>query len=444
MNRPYYALAALVVVLGGSAVAVGSARCQATTASAASSRALCASSARDLVVAASLFVQFDTSWEASRRASFAGSEQGSEQNGTPGYDDSCDYGPYRSERSDAEIDNPGGTFAEECETWPCDERIESAFRRFAERERQAVCGGDEVHCPYLSGRSVEQALDCLNRKSPDEAPADNEVANSEDECLQAYERWLAKQEAAEQTAASDSSDESAFFAEPAEDAWKTAPVATPDWITEYLSPCKPSLEEQYAQAELQAARDAAASAHGPSLSTAPASESAAYKDEYESLYNLDAYLIPDREEMQAEAAEEAETDNGPVVWSLSRIFGKVFQIMDEILPLVEEEAEELYESADEALQQWGGVYSQLAMPRDDVAVFGPYSDEFDDALIRRDQQNIEVRPTLPVETARPREMLASLAGSVRAAGQLLLTVADGLEAEAERVLSAEVEENWSR
>jgi hypothetical protein len=458
MNRPYYALAALVVVLGGSAVAVGSARCQTTTASTASSRALCASSARDLVVAAHLFVQFDTSWEASRRAVFAGSEQGSDDNMTPGYDDnmtpgyddSCGYDPYRGERYDAETggDDDVSTFAEEVESWPSDERIDSGFRKFEGCEAQRVCGGNEIHCPHLGGRSVEPSLDCLNNESADE------IANSEDECHRAYQQWLAEQEAVEQTAVSDINDESAFFAEsagdesvffaePADDAWKTAPVSTPDWISDYLGVCMPSLEEQYAQAELQAFRDAASSEYGPSLSAAPAPECAAYKDEYESLYNLDAYLIPEREEMEDEA-DEVETDNGPVVWSLGRIFGKVFQMVEEILPLVEEEAEELYDAADEALQQWRDLSSRLAMPRDDVAVFGPYSDEFDDAIISRDEQIIDAQPTLPVEASQSREMLASLAGSLRAAGQLLLTVADGLEAEAERVLSAEVEEHWSR
>jgi len=440
MNRPYYALAALVVVLGGSAVAVGSARCQTTTASTVPSRALCPSSARDLVVAANLFVQFDTSWAASRRAIFAGSAQGSDGNVTPDYPESCGYDPYRGERYDAETASRDdvGTFAEEYETWPSDERIDNGFRQFQGSEGQAVCGGDEIHCPYLGGRSVEQYY-------PQVASEDESVAKAEDDCHQAYDRWVAEEQAAKRAASNNINDESAFFAESANDAWKTAPVAIPDWICEYLSACMPSLEAQYAQAELQAARDAASSEYGPSLSASPRPESAAYKDEYESLYNLDAYLIPEREEMEEESAKEVPTDNGaPVVWSLSRIFGKVVQMFEGILPLVEEEAEELYDAADEALHQWSDVSSHLAMPRDDVAVFGPYSDEYDDAIVSRDERMIEAQPTLPLEAAQSREMLASLAGSLRAAGQLLLSVADGLEAEAERVLSAELQEHWSR
>jgi hypothetical protein len=437
MNRPYYALAALVVVLGGSAVAVGSARCQTTTASTVPSRALCASSARDLVVAANLFVQFDTSWEASRRAIFAGIAQGSDNNLTADYSESCGYDPYRGERYDAETASREdvGTFAEEYETWPSDERIDSGFRHFQGCEGQAVCGGDEIHCPYLGGCSVEQYR-------PQFASDDESAADTEDDCHRAYERWRAEEEAAKQIASNEINDESVFFAEQATDAWKTAPVATPNWITEYLGACMPSLEEQYAQAEQQAARDAALSEYGPTQSAAPARQSARYKDEYESLYNLDAYLIPEREEME-EGVEVAETDNGPVVWSLSRIFGKVARMFEEILPLVEEEAEDLYDAADEALHQWGDLSSQLAMRRDDGTVFGPYSDEYK-KIISRDEQIIDVRPTLPLEAAQSREMLSSLAGSLRAAGQLLLSVANGLEAEAERVLSAELQEHWSR
>jgi hypothetical protein len=445
MNRPYYALAALLAVLTGSAVAVGSARSQSATAFALPSRALCASSPRDLVVAANLFVQFDTSWEASRRAVFAGSKQGSDETMSPDYVDSCGYDPYRGERYDSECsrdadsgaDSDEGTYAEEVETWPSDERIESGFRQFQGCEGQAVCGGDEIHCPYLGGRMVDRDAD----DSAVESVGD-EVDVTEDDCHRAYKQWLAEQQAQEAVAAEAVNDESAFFADPAGDAWKTAPVATPDWISDYLSACQPSLEEQYAQAELQAAQDAS-SEYGATLSDSPAPESAADKSEYESLYNLDAYLIPEREE--SEATEEVETDNGPVVWSLSRIFGEVVEMVEEILPLVEEEADDLHDAVDEAWQRWNDMASQLALPRGDAAMFGPrYSEEYEDPIISRDEQIVDVEPTLPVETVQSRELLTSLADSLRAAGQLLLTVADELEAEADRVLSAEVDDYWSR
>lgn len=464
MNRPYYALAALVVVLGGSAVAVGSARCQRATASLDASRALCAAGPRDVVIAASLLVQFDTSWEASRRASFAGALQGSDDHSLSGYDDSCGYDPYRGERYDAETTDTEVTDAEitdaetqddqpqslvqEYESWPSDERIESGFRQFEDHARQPVCGGDELNCPYLAGSAGEQNAGSAAGSSPCE-----EMMAADDDCHRAHEQWLADHASDIQAAPAKCLDESAFFAESKADAWKTAPVSMPDWIADYLSACKPSLEEQYAQAELQAAQDALAE-YGPTLPAAPAPESADYKEEYESLYNLDAYLIPEREVMDEELQnewdgeqDESVVDNGPAVWSLGRIFGKVAEMFD-ILPVVEEQADDLRDAADDVLLQWNDFSAQLAMPRNDAAVAGPYGDDFgeyyDDSIISLDEQKVEREPALPVETAQSREVLTSLASSFRAAGQLLLSVADGLEAEAERVLSAQYEDNWSR
>jgi hypothetical protein len=438
MNRSYYALAALMVVLGGSAVAVGSARCHCATASIDASRALCASGPRDVVVAASLFVQFDTSWEESRRASFAGASQGSADATTADYDESCGYDPGRDEKYDAASrdDELSDTLVPEYESWPSDERLEAGFQQFAESGTLPVCGGAELHCPYFAGRCVGQECE----PSDDDSSVE-EADFTDDECQRAHEQWLAEHQNEVRGAKQESGG----------DDWKTAPVATPDWITDYLSACKPSLEEQYAQAELQAAQDAkvALEAYGPTLPEASASEGAAYQTEYESLYNLDACLIPQREVMDEQVeqkAADAEVDGGPVVWSLSRIFGKVVEVFGDVLPLAEEQADEVYDAVDEALQQWNDLSSQLAMPRDDAAVLGRYSerfsDESDDSIISRDQQNVE--PALPVETVQSREMLASLAGSLRIAGQWLLTVADGLEAEADHVLSAESEETWSR
>lgn len=447
MNRSYYALAALMVVLGGSAVAVGSARCHCATASIDASRALCASGPRDAVVAASLFVQFDTSWEESRRASFAGASQGSADAATGDYDESCGYDPCRDERYDAACggDEERETLVREYESWPSDDRLEAGFQQFEESATLPVCGGAELHCPYFAGRCVGQDCEPSNDDSSIE-----EADFTDDECQRAHEQWLAEHQR-EVHGAEECSGEAKFSEEPGSDRWKTAPVETPDWITDYLSACKPSLEEQYAQAELQAAQDAntVLEAYAPTLPAASASEGAAYQTECESLYNLDACLIPQREVMDEQVeqkADDAEVDGGPVVWSLSRIFGKVVEVFGDVLPLVEEEADEVYDAVDDALQQWNDLSSQLAMPRDDAAVLGRYSerfgDESDDSIISRDQQNVE--PSLPVETVQSREMLTSLAGSLRMAGQWLLTVADGLEAEADHVLSAESEETWSR
>lgn len=434
MNRPYYALAALVVVLAGSSLAVRPARCHSATAAAAnSSRSLCGSSPRDLVVAAHLFAHFETGWDAGEEEANSPDEQGCDIVGTSEYSDSCGYDPYCGERYDAEpaSEDVEADLAEVeasdsdygCETSASEDRIEAAFSDFERCAAPPVCGGEELRCPYFGGCGITQQRDAVIDVSP--------IENGEDECLQAYQRWLSEQEAREQAAAKVEEK----VASPCED-WKTAPVATPDWISDYLSACMPSLEAQYAEAELQAARDAAAE-YGPELPEAPAAEDVDQYGDYESLYGLDAYLIP-----KCDFAEEV-VDNGPVAWSLSRIFGKVFTMFGEVVPLVEEQADELYDAADGAWQQWNDSWSQLASLREDAEVMSPYGDYVDDSVYRT-KQFPEVAPPLPVEAAQSREIIETLAGSLRAAGQLLLKAADGLEAEAKRVLSAQHPELWSR
>lgn len=438
MNRPYYALAALVVVLAGSSLAVRPARCHSATAAAAnSSRSLCGSSPRDLVVAAHLFAHFETGWDAGEEETNSQDEQGCDIVETSEYSDSCGYDPYCGERYDAE---PAGEDVEEiaadsedsadnseygCETSESEERIEEGFSDFERSAAPPVCGGEELHCPYFGGCGITQQRDAVIDESP--------IEDGEDECLQAYQRWLAEQQAQEQAAAKV---EEEPVASPCED-WKTAPVATPDWISDYLNACMPSLEAQYAEAELQAARDAAAE-YGPELPEATAEDVDQYGD-YESLYGLDAYLIP-----KSEFAEEVVVNNGPVAWSLSRIFGKVFSMFGEVVPLVEDQADELYDAADGAWQQWNDSWSRLALIREDAEVMSPYGEYVDDFGYRADEHFPEVAPPLPVEAAKSREIIETLAGSLRAAGELLLKAADGLEAEAERVLSAEHPELWSR
>jgi hypothetical protein len=451
MNRPYYALAALVAMLGGAAAAVSPAHCHSATAGVAnSSRSLCSSSPRDLVVAANLFVHFESGWEAGLEE-YSSNEQGSDQE-TQDYDDSCGYDPYRGETYDAEVaatddtsesseSEPtaninAGTFAEECETWPSDERIDAGYRDFEGCGTPPVCGGEELHCPYIGGRLVQpyrhfeliEDYDCGERTSENDA------------CQRAHEQWLAN--------------ESAFFAEKKDEAWKTTPVTTPDWIADYLNACMPSLEEQYAAAELQAALEAEANfqpktevvapEYGPELPSAPAPTQAEYSDEYESLYNLDAYLAD-----AAEDTDEADddSDDAEIVWALIRVFGKLIGMADDF----GDDAEELLESSEEALQQWNAAAVQIASSlRTEAAIDAAYGNNVDypiysseDIIISNDEQIVGEELALPIETAESRELLYSLAEGLRIAGQLLLNVADGIEAEAKNVLSAQYDEAWS-
>ena len=507
MNRPYYALAALLAVLCGSAVAVGPARCQSTTAGAAvSSRSLCGTSTCSLMVASNLFAHFEAGLDAGVSESFSESEQGSDDNVASAYYDSCGYDPYRGERYDAETsvdsdvaepvapaksevandDNDIGTFAEECTSHFSDERIDDCYSEFEQRRGPGVCGGAEMHCPYYSGQAIQSPCHgSATEEVAEEEVADDELADSHvaDEaaenlgCEQAYDQWLVEQNSYEQClSGADFANEATSSIADQGEAWKSLPVETPEWIAEYLQESSSKLEEEYAEAELQAAREAresveaAAQEFGPSLPAAHAPDQAAYDDEYESLFDLDKYLAEEMSVDDTAAIEETGTaeetavtePNGPVVWSLGRIFGKLYRMFDEILPAVKHEAGEFFDSADGAIQQWNAMASQLVLTADEVANDGcseeyseRYSNNGDDAIFSHGEQFVpaaEIAPSLPVETAESREWIGTLAGGLRLAGQLLLVAADGLEAEIGKVLSASNEaelsasneEDWSR
>jgi hypothetical protein len=402
MNRPYYALAALLAVLCGSAVALGPVHCQDATANAeAASRSLCGSSPRNVLMAASLLAHYEAGLEA------GDSEQGSDDSAAYGYDDSCGYDPCRGEIYDAPVAEvaaerklEAGTFAEECEVWPCDERVDRSYLNFE--------------------RCYEPA----------------EVA-AELDCIRANQEWLEHQAAKQVEVLADESaffaeqltDESAFFAED----WRTAPVETPDWICDYLYGCTPTLEEQYAEAETQAAREAEQSAqaeYGPMLPGSPSPDLASYGEEYQSLYDLDAILAGNGSE------DEYPRSNGPVTRSLGRFFKSLYQLFDEFLPATGSEAGEWIDSADDAWQQFEEISTQLI----EAAPERLSANELDAPWFSHDRQIVE----LPAETVDSREVLESLADGLRWAGQAMLVAADGLEAEAERVLSARHEPGFSR
>jgi hypothetical protein len=416
MNRPYYALAALMAVLSGSAAALSPVHCQDATANAAAaSRSLCGSTPHNVLIAARLLAHFEAGSEAGH------DEQGCEDSTTYGYDDSCGYDPCRGEIYDAEVpaaevaaepstSNPRdeGTFAEECETWPSDERIDQGYLEF-ERCTEPVDFA-ELDCIRANQEWLEQQA--VKQDKPAEEPADESTFFTED-------------------TGEPLADESAFFAED----WKTAVVETPDWICDYLHGCPTTHEDQYAEAELQAARDAEQSAnaeYGPALLESPSPDLASYGEEYQSLYDLDAILSGS----DGKEAEYSRPNNGPIVWTLGRFIKNLHQLFDEILPVVEDEADGWIDSADDAWQQFEEISTELieSAPQDRAA------DELDAPWFSHHQQIVE----LPAETVDSREVLENLAGSLRWAGQALLIAADGLEAEAERVLSARHEPGFSR
>lgn len=539
MNRPYYALAALIAVLFGSSAAVGPAHCQSPTrVAAAASRSLCGMTARDCLVAANLFVHYEAGLDAGARG------QGCDNDPACSYEDSCGFDAWRGESygcesllsdggqeveywslyandfEEAAFEN-AGTFAEQQEIWPTDERsIDRSVK--VQRCYDAKSAGST--CPYYGSfdpsaaqhLSEGAAFDYWTAYKADfdywtayksdfdywtayksdfnywtayksefdywtayksdfnywtayqgdfsywtayaKLPAAPTIADLSDEfhcgqwpdeywacdsdfaCQQAQDQWLAEQEARDSVAAAEFGDESAFFEELDEsaffeqefvdDSWKTRAIETPHWIEDYLSgggrnwrdwtpeAGARDIEAEYAQAEIQAARDAGqamndvASPYGPSLAS-PVRDRASYGSHYESLYDLDAVLNYERPE------EDQSERRTSILRPLSRFIEGVLDTVDELLPKVEQETEQWLDSADQVLEHWESVSSWL-----------PAVQPYEGRMAKR------YSTMLPEEAAESREVIESLAGGVRWAGELLLAVADGIEAEAERVLSA--------
>ncbi len=438
MNRPYQALAAMLALLTGSAVAVSPARCHSATAQAAqSSRSLCASAEPTYFVGTNIFVLVVE--DAGLEAGTAG--QGSEniveetvtQDTLPNYEDSCGYDRNRGEYYHPEDSEwfPStpivGTFAEECEAWPTEERLNQRFAEFA--NPPAVCGGNELSCPYFS--------DC---------PAEmQEIA--EIDCGDGSERL---------------NDESAFFGD--DESWKTAPVEMPNWIDDYVrgntsSPAVAnplqekaqlnSIEEQYAAAEMEAARAAGMNLiQGPALAEAFPNR-ADYCREYESLFELDTILaaadssneiLADDDcmagsnanaiELTADLILEGTHPAAVIDRPISRLFSGLWLMFEEFLPRMEDDAAELYDSAHNALLQLNDLAEQatFALPAPAEAVYA--------ARVQADER-AWANHSLPEEAAESREMLTSLATGLRQAGEILFALADQMEADARAVLSAQ-------
>jgi hypothetical protein len=544
MNRPYYALAALVAMLTGSTVAIGPARCQSATAQVAtSSRSLCGLTARDYVVAANLFVHFEAGSDAGEAEDSSANEQGSEiVNDVPGYPYTCGYDPCRGEMYEADLavsDNAeevdywslyndsaeeslfvDGTDSrqEEQEAWPTDARVDERYLNFERCNPPTQCGGEQ-HCPYFGGRSwFGGDYDCwvAETKSqednfdywtayqeevdywtlyqeeveywtlyqeeveywtlygsdydywtayPSSPSSDELVADYQDDwdCQVCYPTYREDAESAENLANNevetqaiqDSANTVAAHVQQMlaqldgiratieQEAWKTRAVAMPNWIEEYVAEPRNAqdnrqIELEYAQAELQAALEAGepiiaenSVEYGPSLPAAPSPDRVSYNDEYESLYDLDAILVG---EDDSEAMDDEAQSDSPVCQLLGRIFSQGCGLIN-LVPNLNDDADDLLDSADifiELMQEASLRACEWQKVADRSQAYHEYA-----SLIEYDQLMVEsVQHMLPPETTQSRNLLQSVANSLRLTGAMLLVAADSLEAEAARVLSA--------
>jgi len=463
MNRPYYALAALLALLTALTAAVQQSRCRSAAVTAgAASRSLCGSTARDCVVAASLFAHFE------------GDCYGG------GYQSACGYDRLRGEtyyadlfEDDAEEAVPteaiffhdNESLADEQEIWPTEQRVEERLAAWKKLNR--VCGNWETEAydgaEVAASHTLEQACDAMvdawdvaryvigswlenaiaARRVPvqfdhnfpcgDWCPLYDDADSTDLACEQANNQFLAEQQA---LFSSQPADESCFFDDP--EAWKTDLIDAPNWIEDYLAEGGETIEQQYAEAELQAARDAGAlvdvaARHGRTL-RAPPPHRVAYSDEYESLYELDRMLDGDRfaeaEDRLLDEEEAIQRRKAYLSRPLSRLFNQLFEIFDEILPAVEQETDEWFDSADDMIEHWEEISSRLPIPVRDQESLPEIYDDYSTLL--------------PEEAAESREMLESLADGLRLTGRFLLTVADGIDAEAQRILSARMRSTSSR
>jgi hypothetical protein len=397
MHRSYYALAALLAATCGSAVAVAPARptCNAQRV-AAPSRYLCTASAQNIALAAAMFGNFDD-------VDTCGAESE--------YADSCGYDPYRQEKYDAEcmLTSDEATY-----------RDESKYNEESTSHTDSwfsppVCGGEEMTCPYLTrkDRSCEQEDLC----DWDCGEAPRESLEAEDlACLRAFQQWLS--EGAE------------LAASQPDEGWKTAKIATPGWIDDYLSPkteeCE-NLEEQYAQAELAAAMEAeraqAESVRSDALPIGPQPETSYYEGEYESLYELDA-ISTDRGwyELDARTAE-VDVDGRPVIWTLGRLLNKIREVFGDLTPVVD--LDEVLDSADASLDSYEDIGSEILSNLQAAAAREAYDNFYADDFQDDDNTSDEMDASNggPVCLV----FLEAVAESIRSVGEALIGVANALE-----------------
>jgi hypothetical protein len=476
MNRPVYALAAMLAVLGSTAMAVGPARCQNSTASSAQSRALCGHTARDYMIAAHVFAHYGAGSEAGANEGNQGVQGSATSDEWGAYRDSCGYDPCRGDVYDVpesettvkpshcagydagcmyfggraefgadygcwigreqasgitwfgtepSVDDLGPSYwtlyggdfdywtayrAEEVEYWTLyDGEFDywTAYRNNVESNELALDFADDWDCPQVCYPTY---------KEPSLAGFHGLVSP----LLEAVGDALSEIESHWRN---DIYDDSQLVSE----GWKTRPVATPHWIDEYVGKAEKSrcrIEAEYAQAEIEAARMAERSMctppeYGPRLPALPSPDHVTYGEEYRSLYDLDA--IWEREGQLGDGRLDLRA-SVPRYQSIRQIFGQIRQFFGELLTSVEEEAAEMWDATDDL-----SGYLEEASCRAAYAAHLASS-----------------RGPLPDDAAQSKNLLESVAGSLRMTGRLLLVWADNLEAEASRVLSARSSSPLSR
>jgi hypothetical protein len=245
-------------------------------------------------------------------------------------------------------------------------------------------------------------------------------------------------------------DESVFFAAATEESWKTAAVETPAWIDDYVAGSNRSAERkqielEYAQAELQAAIEAGAVdvavPYGPQLPAFPSPDRVTYSNEYESLYDLDAVLADEAAAFDAPEAVIPQ-DESPLMKAMLRVFDELLQQLN-VPADPSAAAASVYDAAQSAVEQAAPLAQNAAEWLRAAERSAPLAHNAPAAAYDH-MIGHSADPSLPVEAAESRNMLESVARSLRLTGQMLLVVADNLEAEAGRVMSARAGGELSR
>lgn len=487
MDRPYLALAALLATLTGTALAVGPARCQ--------------KSAHIDIRPSLAFCSCDIDASAEDVFNMAGQDAGLNEeyfssDNTQGcdlaaeeYQGSCGHDPLRGDVYDVEPMTAGNIepdheFARLVEHW--NETVDYWSLFESEISTEVAAQTEEP------AQSIKVCMPTYYEE--DEAfvieanvsPIDDSAANSEHDCLDAYRQWKSEMELRDSVASAieayappamewmatqvrelnaswqrfDASAERNF----AKSDWRVSPPeACPAFTDDYFGP---SIEDQYAQAELAAAHAARAAIENQ-VSDTPSTEAplnygpespveVAYDEEYQSQFELarieadvlEANIVDNEaidEQAIIEARDERFTSEDVEVaaeedfdWSPNEpaaqkknfrgLIEKVQGVYRQIVPVIDNGNDEWFKSV---IWLWNQIpEAPLAMANDPYADYAEITEQ--DARLLHDL--VEARDDRSAETST--DWAAEIASGLRFTGKFLLQQADRL-APAENLSSVE-------
>ena len=538
MNRPFYALAALVAALTGSAVGIGPARAPATTTRVAvAARAYCSLPEQNHDLNATYFVHFKASDSVDSEEAPTEELQGSdstfvEQTVIP-YEQSCGRDPLTGEvycpryegetlatsetveywslfnHLSEESQRDGANVVAESETWLSEEAalLENSFGNetvddlYSESAAQIenLRNFHEYDCPYPHSRAnpavvspqaeivpTENEIDYENLYTPNDYVTENPPDTFD---YEADRLRLAQFEATIALAQSSLTNLWLYAAQLGRESWERIAslqlvsaemiavgnqvdatsedlsaqlyedesIPAPMWVDEYFEPQTVvesitndyGVEADYASAELAAARSdkqteessskPVAGEYDSSLSNTAEPDYAAYNDEYQSNFEIDALdaedanaatevYLDDESSFDWQSDEEA---NGSFpsssLRSLLRSLDELLEEIHQLVPQFRNDANDLLDLLDQVSAQWPEfvAYAQAQLAEQ------ASRDEFEDysRTTEFDHVVFGTEPTLPAEENISLEInwRDSIAQGLRSTGNLLLNWADTLE-----------------